>query len=470
MRNFLLALTRNPVSLVGTAIATASAVIIASLFALEVVGFRGSPYLGILAFMVLPACFVLGLILIPIGIARERRRLARAAREGGAPALFPVLDLNRDRTRRMVLIFLVLTMLNIVILATATYKGVEVMDSTEFCGTTCHTVMQPEYTAYLRGSHARVGCVECHIGPGAPWFVKSKLSGSWQVIATTFDLHPRPVPTPIEDLRPARETCEQCHLPTIFVGDKLKVITKHAEDEASTPLKTVLLLKVGGIEGRRSQGIHWHVDPGVEIRYRSDPSRQTIGPVAMTLPDGEAKLFEPPAGSPGAEVAGPWRTMDCVDCHNRPSHTFRSPEQEVDAALAAGRIDRSLPYLRREGLKALKQDHPSHSEAAAEIAAQLSAFYQESYPEVAQDHAEAIAQAGRVLAELYASNVFPAMNVTWGSYPNHIGHEAFPGCFRCHDEEHATTEGEAISQDCSTCHSLLAMEEENPEILAQLEP
>lgn len=471
MRQFFIALTRNVISLSGTAVTTASAVLIIILFTVELAGFRGTPYVGILAFLILPAIFILGLILIPIGIRQERRRLRRAE-EGAPQAQFPVIDLNRTRTRNVVLIFLGLTVVNVIILATATYKGVEVMDSTEFCGETCHSVMAPENTAYLGGPHARVNCVECHIGPGAPWFVKSKLSGAWQVVAVTFDLYPRPIPTPIENLRPARETCEQCHWPTIFVGDKLKVLTHYDEDEANTELKTVLLLRVGGVQGRRSHGIHWHVDPGVQIRYRSDPQRQTIYEVELTETDGTVKLYQPPDGTEREEgEEAEWRTMDCVDCHNRPSHVYKTPEQAIDEAIRLERIDRSLPYVRREGLRLLTAaPYSTHEEAAQQIASGLEAFYQDRYPELIGASSETIATAGQALGEVYAENVFPAMSVEWNTYPNHIGHENFPGCFRCHDDEHETEDGETISQDCSTCHSLLAWEEEDPEILAELQP
>jgi nitrate/TMAO reductase-like tetraheme cytochrome c subunit len=472
VRNFFIALTRNPLSLAGTAITTASAVIIISLFALELVGFRGNPYMGILAFLILPAIFIAGLTLIPWGILRERRRERRAAERGEPPPSFPVIDLNRRRTQRTFVIVLSLTLANVVILAAATYKGVEVMDSKQFCGETCHSVMAPEYTAYQRGPHARVACVDCHIGPGASWFVKSKLSGTWQVVAIAFDLYPRPVPTPIEDLRPARETCEQCHWPTLFVGDRLKVNTSYDSDEANSELKTVLLLRVGGVAGRSAHGIHWHVDPGNRIRYRSDPSRETIYDVELTLPDGTTKTFHAPAddAAEADRAAAAWRTMDCVDCHNRPAHVFHTPEQAVDQQIAQGRIDRSLPFVRREGLKAVAATYPTQEAARDGIRAAVTAFYSTSYPDVARDQAAAVTAAGEALADAYSYNVFPTMNVGWSSYPVHIGHEASPGCFRCHDEEHSTDDGETISQDCSTCHSLLAMEERNPQILTDLQP
>jgi hypothetical protein len=470
MRSFLIALTRNPISLLGTAVTTASAVLIIILFAIELFGFLGNPYIGILAYLVLPGIFLAGLILIPIGVARERRRARRARAEGEPPAKFPVIDLNRDTTRRWVLIFVALTAMNIVILAVATYKGVEVMESTEFCGVTCHSVMAPEHTAYVRSPHARVKCVDCHIGPGADWFVKSKLSGAWQVVATTLELYPRPIPTPIHDLRPARETCEQCHWPTKFVGDQLKVITHYEEDEASTEVKTVLLLRVGGIQGRTSHGIHWHVDPNIRVRYRSDEARQTIYDVELTDGDGTVKVYkkgEPPEADGDVPEDGGWRTMDCVDCHNRPTHIYGTPEQEIDEAIRQGRISRSLPYVRREGLEALRQTYDSHEHAREGILSALSTYYGEHHADVPSAAVEA---AGNVLADIYAVNVFPSMSVTWGTYPNFIGHQYYDGCFRCHDDEHSTDDGEVISQDCFTCHSLLAMEEEAPEILEELQP
>jgi NapC/NirT cytochrome c family, N-terminal region len=299
---------------------------------------------------------ILGLLLIPLGIARQRRRDRAVMERGEAPPAFPVFNLNDPRTRNRLVVFIALTAINVVILSAATYKGVETMDSTEFCGEACHSVMQPEYAAYQVSPHANVGCTECHIGPGADWFVKSKLSGAWQVVSVNLDLYPRPIPTPVHNLRPARETCEQCHWPSKFVGDRLRVINTYSDDEANTPLKTVLLMRVGGQQGRTSHGIHWHVDPGIQIRYLSDESRKTIYEVELRADKGETRRYtvegqKPPAGAV-------WRTMDCVDCHNRPSHVFKLPERAVDDALVAGRIPRDLPYVRREGVRLLEAGYP----------------------------------------------------------------------------------------------------------------
>ncbi|MGD8375505.1 MAG: NapC/NirT family cytochrome c [Acidobacteriota bacterium] len=468
MRSFLIAVTRNWISLCGTALTTVSGILILVLFGMEWLGHEGSPYLGILAFVILPSIFVLGLLLIPLGAWLEQRRQRRAIEKGEPAPGFPVIDLNHGRTRKIVTVVLLATVLNVVILSLATYKGVEVMDSTEFCGTTCHTVMMPEYTTYLRSPHARVKCASCHIGPGADWFVKSKLSGSWQLVAVTFDLYPRPIPVPVHNLRPARETCEQCHLPTHFVGDRLEVLTHYDNDEANTELKTVLLLRVGGQQGSSSHGIHWHVDPGVQIRYHSDESREVIYDVEMTLEDGTVRTFRNPDQTP--EEAGPWRIMDCVDCHNRPTHIYRMPGEEIDAAIQAGRIDRSLPYVHREGLAALQEEYESHAAAREKIHERLRGFYAEQYPDLAGRRQDDIVAAADALTRIYTTNVFPTMNIRWGTYPNHVGHQNSPGCFRCHDDEHESEDGEVISQDCFTCHNLLAMEEENPDILGELEP
>lgn len=467
MKAFFIALTRNPISLFGAAVVTATGILIVTLFTLETFGLRGSPYIGILAYLVLPILFILGLLLIPVGIARQRRRDRLAGERGEASPAFPVIDLNESRTRTRALVFAVLTAVNVVILSAATYKGVETMDTTRFCGQTCHSVMQPEFTAFQRSPHANVRCVDCHIGPGAGWFVKSKLSGVWQVVAVTANIYPRPIPTPVHNLRPARETCQQCHWPSKFVGDRLKVLPGFGDDEANSEQKTVLLMRVGGKEGSASRGIHWHVDPGVSIRYLSDEKRETIYQVELKTAQGEVRTYKTEAGQ--APKSATWRTMDCVDCHNRPSHTFRMPVQEVDTAMGDGRLPKDLPFLHRESIRLMKASYPSQAAAREGIAQGLQAFYARQYPAVAASRQAAIRAAAAELAVLYNSNVFPSMKIGWGTYPNHIGHENSPGCFRCHDEAHKTSDGRTISQDCSLCHGLLAVQEKDPAILRSLQ-
>jgi nitrate/TMAO reductase-like tetraheme cytochrome c subunit len=458
MKSLISVISRSRLSLLGAAIAATALVLFVTLFVMEILGFEGGPYLGILSYLILPLMVVVGVLLMPVGVWRAKKREARGEQE---PPL-PVVDFNKPATRRALATFGLLSLVGVVVLAVGSFKAVHWMESVEFCGTACHTVMQPEYTAYLRSPHSRVACADCHIGSGADWFVKSKISGSWQLIAVTFNLYPTPVPTPVHNLRPARDTCEQCHYPGKFSGDRLKVRVHYAEDEQNSEMHNVLLVKVGGQHGRNSSGIHWHVDPGVTIRYLSDPSRETIYDVEMTDKDGKKTVYktkeEAPAGSE-------WRTMDCVDCHNRPTHIHRPPAIEVDMALDQGTIDKSLPFIKREGLRAIQVEYPSHEAARDGIAKDIAGYYAQNYPDAPKP---AVEQAGKALGDIYSWNVFPAMKVTWNTYPNHIGHKDSPGCFRCHDRKHKSEDGAKISKDCDSCHTILAEDEADPAILRQI--
>ena len=463
LKNFFASITRNALSLAGTALAFASLILIVTLFLIQQLGFEGGPYLGILTFLVLPALCIVGLIMIPIGSLLWRRKMRQMPGGAGVPPL-PVFDLNKQRTRRWALIFIAITTVNVIVLSGATFKGIHYMESVEFCGLACHSVMQPEFTAHGRSPHSRVACADCHIGPGADWFVKSKLDGAWQMVSVAFDLYPRPVPTPLHDLRPARDTCEQCHWPTKFVGDNLRVITHYDDDEANTEKTTALLLKVGGQTATRSHGIHWHVDRDVGIRYRSDETREEIYEVELTH-EGEVKTY---TDRRAPEEGGMWRDMDCVDCHNRSTHIYDSPGPAVDNAITAGLIDPSLPFVKREGLRIIQGEYESHEAARTAISEQLAAFYAENYPEIAETQADAIEVAGQALGDAYSVNVFPTMNVGWDTYPNHIGHTQSDGCFRCHKRGMRTADREQISTDCANCHVLLAEDEVDPDILTML--
>ena len=469
LREFLRGGLRHPLSLLGSATALVAAVLIVTILVLDLIGFHQSPYIGVLTFMVLPALFVLGLLMVPIGILRERKMR-------DADRRFPIIDLNLETVRNRVLGFAVLTLFNFVVLATVSYKGVEYMDSVQFCGQTCHSVMDPEYTAYRRSPHSRVVCVDCHIGPGAGWFVKSKLSGTWQVIAVTFNTYERPIPVPVRNLRPARETCEQCHWPEKFHGDRIKVKTKYADDEKNTELKTVMILKVGGgsLESGFASGIHWHMNIANRVTYvAEDEKREKIsfirlvdraGQVSEYLAAGAKKPTE-------KEIDERGRVMDCVDCHNRPTHIYRLPGPEVDEAMGTGRIDRTLPFIKKVSVETLGRTFESKAQARQSIPALIDEYYRRNYPAIAAEKPDTIRAAGAAVADVWAVNVFPEMKIAWGTYPNHIGHMDSPGCFRCHDGEHASADGgKIISNDCTTCHSLLAMEEENPPILKDLFP
>jgi len=422
-------------------------------------GETAHPYVGIFAFLLLPAVFFSGLVLIPLGIWWRRR--------SALPVSFPPLDFKNVELRRLIAFVGITTVANFIIGSQVTYAAVNYMDSVTFCGMTCHRVMEPEYTAHQNSPHARVACVACHIGPGASWFVRSKLSGTGQVFATLFDTYPRPIPVPVHDLRPARETCETCHWPEKFDANRLNVIASFAEDEANTMTQTVLLMRIGG--GMRGTGIHGkHMGPGVTVRYAaSDEERQKIPWIEYSDKHGTT-VYVSPGTKPDNAAGLPIRQMDCIDCHNRPTHTFQLPERAVDEALAAGSISPTLPFAKKESVAILRSGYASTEEAAARIPRSFFAFYQQAYPSVYQQHKAEIENSARSLLAIYRRNVFPSMNVTWGTYPNNIGHTDFPGCFRCHDGNHTSASGSSITQDCSACHNMIAVEESSPKILSDL--
>ena len=459
MRNTLPALLRNPISQLGSALATVSVILFVTIMLIELLGSEGHPYVGIITYLILPAIFVFGVILIPLGIRRERRR-------SGTDIAYPNIDLNSAQTRKRIALFLVLIAGSTVILAAATFKGLEVMESNAFCGEACHSVMSPEYTVYQRSPHSRVKCVECHVGSGTEWLIKTKLNGAWQMISVTLDLYPRPIPTPVHNLRPAGGTCEHCHWPENFVGTRARMTTRFSEDEQSTELKTILLMNIGGNDFRESRGIHWHADARTQIRYRSDLQRETIYDVELTLEDGSVKHWS--SGEPPADQETEWRRMDCIDCHNRPTHIYYGAAEAVDLALEREFIARDLPFIKREAVIAIKKDYDSHEAAKRGIAADVDGFYREEYPDLATQRAGDIAEAGRILGVVYANNVYPTMKIGWDTYPDHIGHEKGPGCFRCHSGSHITDDGETISDECEDCHALVAMDEASPDILKML--
>lgn len=461
----------NWIALFGGVLSAVSALLIIGLLILGFLPIGESPYIGIMGLLIMPAVFVFGLLLVPAGALWERRRQRRrgqtAPPDHARP--FPTFDLNDSGTRRVFAWVGVLTAFNLLLISTVTYKGVEFMDSVTFCGQVCHTVMEPEHTAYLGSPHARVGCVECHIGPGAPWFVRSKLSGIRQVFAVLSHSYSTPIPAPVENLRPSRDTCERCHWPQKFSGDRVRVITRFQEDEQNTPLKTVLLMHIGGGASTK-HGIHsWHIDPTKRTFYSTtDEQRQEISSVRVERADGSTLHFaRPDSGDPPKESYAE-REMDCIDCHNRPTHIFSLPGPAMDLAMADGRIAPSIPFIKKMGVEALESAVES-DDGGAHIEKTLREYYSTEHPDAYATDRAAVDRAIEELQAIFARNVFPDMEVTWGTYKDNIGHQAAPGCFRCHDDSLATEDGEAISQDCNLCHTVLAWDEEDPEILGQLE-
>ena len=457
-------LSNNWISLAGVVLVTTATIFWLFLLPTTLRGNAENPYVGILAFLLLPAPFFAGLILIPLGMWLRRRR---EGRQGIYPPGLPSLTWQNAELRRLVYFVGATTVLNIAIASQLSYGAVSYMDTTTFCGLTCHTVMQPEYTAYQNSPHSNVECVKCHIGPGAGWFVRSKLSGVGQVFAVAFNTYPRPIPTPVHNLRPARETCEACHWPQKYGEDRIKIIDKFAEDETNSETRTVLLMKIGG--GNRGIGIHGtHLGPGVVIHYaHSDEARQTIPWVEYDV-NGKKTVYATSDAKPDGPANGPVREMDCMDCHNRPSHAYDLPDRALDKAMAAGTISTSLPFAKKAALEILKRAYKSREEAAQSIPEAFAKFYRETYPAVWASRQAEVTASGKEVLAIWDRNIFPDMNVTWGKYPMNIGHTDFPGCFRCHDGSHAAKSGDTITQDCNACHNILAMDEANPKILTDL--
>jgi nitrate/TMAO reductase-like tetraheme cytochrome c subunit len=463
-------LGHNAITLTGAVLTTSAALTMIGFWVFEVFGGgTQQPYVGILIFLILPGFFLAGLVMVPFGVFWRRRKL-RAS--GTLPDVYPRIDLGEPALRRAMGLVAGMTVLNVAIFGTASYRGVHYMESVQFCGLTCHTVMAPEYSAYQNSPHQRVSCTQCHIGPGAPWFVRSKLSGLRQVFAVTFKTYSRPIPSPVQHLRPARETCEQCHWPQKFTGDKFLVRTKYSDDEANTPLTTVMVLKIGGRNWQGNTGIHGrHLDVFERISYTSTDGRRQVIPLVSYLDDNgknvdyvSSEVKPTPEELSKAER----RKMDCMDCHNRPTHAFELPEPAVDKAMNEGRISTTLPYIKKKAVELLRAEYASREAAEQRIIAAIDDFYKTSYPDVYKNHRSQVEAAADNVKRIYLRNIFPEMKVTWGTHPNNIGHQDFLGCFRCHDGSHTSSDGRTISQDCDACHTILTMEDPNPKILKDL--
>src|SRR6516164_5575779 len=377
-------LSQNTLSLIGVVLTSSAALTLIGFWIYDfVLPGPPHPYVGILLFLLLPALFFVGLLLIPIGILIRRRKLLRA---GQLPEVYPEIDLRVPMVRNGLLFVAVATVLNVMIFGFASYRGVEYMDSTTFCGLTCHTVMAPEFSAYQNSPHARVECVDCHIGPGAGWFLRSKLSGLRQVFAVTFKTYSRPVPSPVKYLRPARETCEQCHWPQRFSGDRFLIKTNYKEDEKNTPLTTALILKIGGFTRTGFQGIHGrHLDEGSRIHYISiDERRQVIPVVYYTDDKGQTIEFVSTDTKVSKQqlAKGEKRAMDCIDCHDRPTHAFELPENAFDLRMSRGSISPELPYIRKKAVELLKADYTDRESAQKQIVEGIENYYGSTYPEI----------------------------------------------------------------------------------------
>jgi hypothetical protein len=447
---------QNPWTGAGVLLAVLSILFFISFQFIEIIEPTKNPYTGLWSFLVLPAILVVGLILIPMGWLLEGRRRRKFFPEVQDWPRYPSVDMNNQRHRRGLLVFGLGSLVVIPLIGVSSYEGYHYTDSTQFCGQVCHRVMNPEHTSYLNSPHARVNCASCHIGPGASWFVKAKISGVRQVFAVIFNTYKRPIPTPIQDLRPARETCEQCHWPEKFFGAQLRTRIHYASDEHNSRREIRVLVKTGGADSSQgpASGIHWHMALSSKIEYiATDNRRQVVPWVRTTDASGRIAVYRSDEKtSQDPPPAGELRRIDCMDCHNRPTHIIQPPDRAVNTSLEIGKIDRTLPWAKKVSVEALTESYTSYEEADIKIADHIREFYQRLDPGVSESRKSSINQMIDEARVLYRRNFFPSMNADWRTYPDNIGHMIFDGCYRCHDGKHISNDKGPIRQDCEVCH------------------
>ena len=443
-----ISLFRNWLSLTGLVVVVGSIFSFFLLLLLDTLAHYSNPYVGILTYLVAPGFTVIGLALALLGALLRHRQVIKTS--GPLPPIR--IDLTRPRDRRLLGFFVLGSVIFLLISALGSYQTYHYTESVSFCGEACHGVMKPEHVTFLNGPHARVACAECHIGKGANWYVRSKLSGTYQVYATLADKYPRPIPTPVKNLRPAQETCEQCHWPKKFVGNLERTFVSYLGDETNTPFTVRMLLKVGGADPTHGPegGIHWHMNVRNKIEYiATDEARQKIPWVRMIDSQGVVTEFRVPRFTNTVDEASV-RRMDCMDCHNRPAHRYQTPNSAVSLAMALGKIDRGLPSVKSNAVYVLTQSYTNQVQALENIATTLSERYPNSDPRVRP--------AIGAVQQIYTNNFFPEMKASWKEYPDNIGHKDWPGCFRCHDGLHKTADGKRSikANDCNACHTILA--------------
>ncbi len=461
--NFVRGVSVNWTGLIGVVLTTSSFVIFVVLEFLRLMGFLTNSYVGLVTYMVFPALFIIGLILIPIGWRKRKKETGKTTKELLEERFDPSDVKSGFLGARVFLTIAIFTLINIIFLGVLSSRMLHFMDSAEFCGTACHTVMNPEWTTYQASPHARVKCVECHVGEGVDALINSKLNGLYQILSVTFNLYEKPIPTPVHQLRPAQETCEKCHWPDKFYGARMKSMTTYAKDEESTPYYTTLVLKVDAGDRRAKGGIHWHIAEENEIRYTSvNDEREEMIWVDVRQPDGSFKRYVNEELTEEEREYEEVRVLDCVDCHNRATHIYQPVEDAVDSIIELGQIDRSLPFAKREALAAVNNRYENYQKSREGISNQMHGFYQRNYPEKYPSFRTAIDSAVAALNAIYERNIHPEMNIYWGAYKSFLGHEDDGGCYRCHSYKMVAEDGEYIDDDCTICHSIAAYESEEP--------
>lgn len=449
----------NPVSLIGSLLASVSlGIIIFSLISMLVFDVGGS-YIGLFIYIILPVFLILGLIMIPVGMWRRAKKIKRSGSEEGKKGV--KIDLNNKSHLNAIGIFLFVTIIFLFLTGIGSYEAFHYTESNEFCGTLCHTVMEPEWVAYQESTHSRVNCVECHVGTGASWYVRSKLSGLYQVYSVIFEKYPQPIPTPVHNLRPARETCEKCHWPNKFYSYRLRNEKHYLSDSANTEWNIQLKMKIGSDFSSKglSEGIHWHINPDIKVEYISSTYDREFIPWVryINTATGDTVIYNDILETLDQEAIDSLevRAMDCIDCHNRPSHNYLPPQEFTDLLIASGDIPAELPEVKTLAMEVLNNSYNSKDSAEILIKNRTMEFYETNYKEIYDSNPEIVEKAYAGFMTGFSKNIFPTMKASWDVYPNHIGHVEYKGCFRCHNGNHESNSGDLISRDCNLCHTIL---------------
>ncbi len=455
---FIRGVSQNAIGRIGVALTTSAFFMFLLMEIARLTGLITNAYIGLISYLALPILFILGLVLLPIGWKRLQKQSGRPTNEllketfesSGVKGGFAGSNLFQTIT--------ILTLVNVLFMVLASTQTLQFMDEPEFCGTACHTVMNPEWQTYQVSAHANVKCVSCHVGEGAEALLESKLNGLWQMISLSFDLYERPIPTPVHQLRPARETCEKCHWPAKHYGDELIKKVSYTNEEYTQAQYTTLAIKIDADHGSDAVGVHWHIDEGVSVTYDAvDDQRSKIKSIHVDYADGRSQQFKNnriDADTPVLES----REMDCVDCHNRATHVYRQPESIVDELIGNGIIPDDIPYIRREALDALRTKSASKEKGLEQVGRHLLAFYKKHYPDIFYNRSDDLEQVGDILKTRYDTYIHPGMNIGWGAYPSHLGHDNNQGCFRCHNENMVSEDGSKVAYDCTVCHDIFAFE------------
>ena len=451
--------SKNWLTIIGSIIAGINLALIILLFIISTIFNKGNTNLGLFIYIILPGFMIFGLLMIPVGMFLERRKIIKSLVH--EVARLPLIDLNDPRHLNAFLIFTIATIIILFLSTLGSFKAYHITESVEFCGTLCHQVMEPEHTAYLNSPHANVSCVECHVGSGASWYVKSKLSGLHQVYAVLTKTYPTPIETPLHDLRPARETCEKCHWPQKFYARTLWTNKYFLADSLNSEWDIMLQMKTGpeysGLGLR--EGIHWHINPEVNIEYISEnDKRENISYVKYTNKStGEVTVYRNdnnPVSDSLVSAAIP-RTMDCIDCHNRPSHNYNSPTVYFDKAMLTGEVSKKIPFFKKVAMGILRETFSDKDTALLKIENSIKSYYKSDYSDFYTNNIDLINNSVVSVQKAFSQNTFPTMKVAYDFYPEHIGHLESDGCFRCHNDAFKAENGRTISKDCNLCHTIV---------------